>query len=147
MRLLLKNAQLLIPSVTMSAFIDALAILIVIVVVALITDAAIMYVAKRLAAKNPNVSKLQRYEAGNPPVGEARYVFPIQYVGFLLMFLGMEPIIVILLILSSAAIIALPITYIILAILVITLPSIYVGYKYALKIAYPKEFIRRPSGG
>ncbi len=34
MRLLLKNAQLLIPSVTMSAFIDALAILIVIVVVA-----------------------------------------------------------------------------------------------------------------
>ncbi|WP_243674872.1 NADH-quinone oxidoreductase subunit A [Vulcanisaeta distributa] len=130
----------------MSAFIDALAILIVLVVIALIADASIIYIARRIAARNPNASKLQRYEAGNPPVGEARYVFPIQYVGFLLMFLGMEPIIVILLILSSIAIKALPMTYIILAVLVITLPSIYVGYKYALKIAYPKEFIRRPSG-
>ncbi len=146
MRLLLKNASLLVLSVTMSAFIDALAILIVLVVIALIADASIIYIARRIAARNPNASKLQRYEAGNPPVGEARYVFPIQYVGFLLMFLGMEPIIVILLILSSIAIKALPMTYIILAVLVITLPSIYVGYKYALKIAYPKEFIRRPSG-
>ncbi len=130
----------------MSAFIDALAVLIVLVVIALIADAAIIYVTRRLAARNPNPSKLQRYEAGNPPIGEARYVFPVQYVGFLLMFLGMEPIIVILLILSSAAITALPITYVVLAILVITLPSIYVGYKYALKMAYPKEFIRRSSG-
>ncbi len=146
MRLLLKNASLLVLSVTMSAFIDALAILIVLVVIALIADASIIYIARRIAARNPNASKLQRYEAGNPPVGEARYVFPIQYVGFLLMFLGMEPIIVILLILSSIAIKALPMTYIILAVLVITLPSIYVGYKYALKIAYPKEFIRRSSG-
>ena len=146
MRLLLKNFSLLVLPIAMSAFIDALAILIVLVVIALITDAAIMYVARRLAARNPNPSKLQRYEAGNPPVGEARYVFPVQYVGFLLMFLGMEPIIVILLILSSAAVMALPIVYIILAVLVIVLPSIYVGYKYALKMAYPKEFIRRSSG-
>ncbi|MGC8542527.1 MAG: NADH-quinone oxidoreductase subunit A [Vulcanisaeta sp.] len=130
----------------MSAFIDALAILIVLVVIALITDAAIMYVARKLAAKNPNVVKLQRYEAGNPPTGEARYVFPIQYVGFLLMFLGVEPIIVILLILSSAAVAALPITYMVVAILIVALPSIYVGYKYALKMAYPKEFLRRSSG-
>mgnify|MGYP001626354957 CR=1 FL=1 len=132
--------------IIMSAFIDALAILIVLIVIALIADAAIMYVARKLAAKNPNVVKLQRYEAGNPPTGEARYVFPIQYVGFLLMFLGVEPIIVILLILSSAAVAALPITYMVVAILIVVLPSIYVGYKYALKMAYPKEFLRRSSG-
>jgi len=129
----------------MSAFTDALAIMIVLLVIALITDAAIIYVTRRLAAKNPNVVKLQRYEAGNPPVGEARYVFPIQYVGFLLVFLGMEPVIVILLILSSAAVVGMPIVIMILAILLIALPSVYVGYKYALKIAYPKEFLRRTS--
>jgi len=129
----------------MSAFTDALAIMIVLLVIALITDAAIIYVTRRLAAKNPNVVKLQRYEAGNPPVGEARYVFPIQYVGFLLVFLGMEPVIVILLILSSAAVVGMPIVIMILVILLIALPSVYVGYKYALKIAYPKEFLRRTS--
>jgi len=129
----------------MSAFTDALAIVIVLLVIALITDAAIIYVTRRLAAKNPNAVKLQRYEAGNPPVGEARYIFPIQYVGFLLVFLGMEPIIVILLILSSAAVVGMPIVTMILAILLIALPSVYVGYKYALKIAYPKEFLRRTS--
>jgi len=129
----------------MSAFTDALAIVIVLLVIALITDAAIIYVTRRLAAKNPNAVKLQRYEAGNPPVGEARYVFPIQYVGFLLVFLGMEPVIVILLILSSAAVVGMPIVIMILVILLIALPSVYVGYKYALKIAYPKEFLRRTS--
>jgi NADH:ubiquinone oxidoreductase subunit 3 (chain A) len=129
----------------MSAFTDALAIVIVLLVIALITDAAIIYVTRRLAAKNPNAVKLQRYEAGNPPVGEARYIFPIQYVGFLLVFLGMEPVIVILLILSSAAVVGMPIVIMILVILLIALPSIYVGYKYALKIAYPKEFLRRTS--
>ncbi|MDT7863893.1 MAG: NADH-quinone oxidoreductase subunit A [Vulcanisaeta sp.] len=127
----------------MSAFTDALAIVIVLLVIALITDAAIIYVTRRLAAKNPNAVKLQRYEAGNPPVGEARYVFPIQYVGFLLVFLGMEPVIVILLILSSAAVVGMPIVIMILVILLIALPSVYVGYKYALKMAYPKEFLRR----
>jgi NADH-quinone oxidoreductase subunit A len=127
----------------MSAFTDALAIMIVLLVIALITDAAIIYVTRRLAAKNPNAVKLQRYEAGNPPVGEARYVFPIQYVGFLLVFLGMEPVIVILLILSSAAVVGMPIVIMILVILLIALPSVYVGYKYALKMAYPKEFLRR----
>lgn len=131
----------------MSAFVDALAILIVLVVIALITDAAIMYVARRIAARNPNPVKLQRYEAGNPPVGEARYVFPIQYVGFLLLFLGIEPVIVVLLILSSAAVLALPITVMILVLLIILIPNIYVGYKYALKLAYPKELIRRSRGG
>jgi NADH:ubiquinone oxidoreductase subunit 3 (chain A) len=129
----------------MSAFTDALAIVIVLLVIALITDAAIIYVTRRLAAKNPNAVKLQRYEAGNPPVGEARYIFPIQYVGFLLVFLGMEPVIVILLILSSAAVVGMPIVIMILVILLIALPSVYVGYKYALKMAYPKEFLRRTS--
>ncbi|WP_229709821.1 NADH-quinone oxidoreductase subunit A [Vulcanisaeta souniana] len=132
--------------VVMSAFIDALAILIVLVVIAIIADVAIIYIARKVAARNPNASKLQRYEAGNPPVGEARYVFPIQYVGFLLMFLGIEPIIVILLILSSVVSATLPITYVILALLVIALPSVYVGYKYALRIAYPKGFIKKSSG-
>ena len=127
----------------MSAFADTLAIVIVLLVLAVITDAAIMYITRKLAARNPNVVKLQRYEAGNPPVGEARYVFPIQYVGFLLVFLGMEPVIVILLILSSAAVVGMPIVIMILAILLIALPSVYVGYKYALKMAYPKEFLRR----
>ncbi|WP_069806390.1 NADH-quinone oxidoreductase subunit A [Vulcanisaeta thermophila] len=127
----------------MSAFVDALAVLIVLIVIALITDAALMFVVRKIAARNPNVVKLQRYEAGNPPVGDARYVFPIQYVGFLIMFLGIEPVIVLLLVLTSALAPTMPLAIMVLLILVLSLPSIYVAYKYALKLAYPSDLLRR----
>ncbi|MEZ0345874.1 MAG: NADH-quinone oxidoreductase subunit A [Infirmifilum sp.] len=40
--------------------------------------------------------KAQRYEAGNPPKGEAKMRLPYQYYGYLLLYLGVEPLVILL---------------------------------------------------
>ena len=46
--------------------------------------------------------KYQRYEAGNPPKGEARGKVSMQYLGYLIVFLAVEPAVILLAILLAA---------------------------------------------
>jgi len=47
----------------------------------------------RLIARGPEYPmKTMRYEAGNPPKGRARSWLPMQYYGYLIIFLAFEPI-------------------------------------------------------
>jgi len=48
-----------------------------------------------LAPRNPNPNKLRRYEAGNPPHGDAKAPLLMQYMGFALLLVAIEPIVVI----------------------------------------------------
>lgn len=51
-------------------------------------------VLRLLIPREPEGLKEDRYEAGNPPSGRARKPLGMQYFGFLIMFLGLEPILI-----------------------------------------------------
>ncbi|MFQ6054508.1 MAG: NADH-quinone oxidoreductase subunit A [Methanosarcinales archaeon] len=100
------------------------------VVVCLVIDGAIVLLSKLLPKYNPTPVKLQRFEAGNWPVGVPKSVLPMQYFGFLFMFMACEPIVVLLLLFSAN-----PTDYAIVLLLLsllILLPAVYVSYKSAV---------------
>jgi NADH-quinone oxidoreductase subunit A len=51
---------------------------------------------------NPTPLKISRFEAGNVPYGEGRLWFPLQYYGYLLMYVTIEPILILLFAIASA---------------------------------------------
>jgi len=110
-------------------------------VLCVVIDVAILIIARILTMKKPTPVKIQRFEAGNPPIATPKFVLPMQYVGFLLMFLGCEPILVLFLLLSLEPLGFLPL---LLIGLVLLIPVIYASYKYAYEIAYelPRRELR-----
>jgi len=95
--------------------------------VCLITDVAIIVMAKLLPKYNLTELKTSRWEAGNLPVESPKYLLPMQYLGFMLIFMAVEPIAVVLFILSACP----HINYYILLILLtmILVPGILIGYR------------------
>lgn len=60
---------------------------------------AVIHIIALLVSARPDVDarkpfKYERYEAGNPPKGEPRKAVTMQYFGYLVMFLALEPVIV-----------------------------------------------------
>ncbi len=104
-------------------------------------DVIILILAKVLTMKKPSTAKIQRFESGNPPIATPKFVLPMQYVGFLLMFLGCEPILVLFLLLSLK-----PLEFVHLLVigLILLIPAIYASYKCAYDIAYvlPRRELR-----
>jgi|Deesub1362A_J573_1020465.scaffolds.fasta_scaffold00772_8 NADH-quinone oxidoreductase subunit A len=109
----------------------------IVVVVCLLLDGIILGLAKVLPKKNPTDLKYLRYEAGNIPLGVPKWTLPMQYYGFMVMFMALEPVVVLLLIfsvfpsISSAFLLAIA--------LVMFLPAIYLVYDYAVKIANRRD--------
>jgi|GEM_PF-280625 len=98
-----------------------------------IMDLAILVLSKILPIYFPSAVKQSRWEAGNLPIERPKYTLPMQYFGFMFMFMAAEPILVVLLLLS-----AYPTTDFILLLLLALLllvPAIWVGYKVALEMA------------
>ncbi len=56
-----------------------------------------------IVPSEPNPVKVSRFEAGNIPTGEGRLWFPLQYYGYLLIYTTLEPLIVFLFLVASAA--------------------------------------------
>ncbi len=105
----------------------------IVIAVALVTDAAILILVKILPRYRPTDVKLARFEAGNPPLGLQKWKLPMQYIGFMLLFMAAEPIIVLLLLFSAFP--TLDVYVITLLAFIFLLPAIYVGYNYSLEIA------------
>ncbi|AWR97627.1 hypothetical protein DFR86_08760 [Acidianus sulfidivorans JP7] len=57
-----------------------------------------------IVPQDPTPIKVSRFEAGNIPSGEGRLWFPLQYYGYLLVYVTIEPILVLLFVLASAPI-------------------------------------------
>ncbi len=70
-------------------------------------------------------------------MGEAKSMLPMQYIGFLIMFLSVEPVIGLLLTLSFYP--ALPLMYFLAVSLITMLPAIYVAYRDATELAYSPQ--------
>ena len=100
----------------------------------------------RLVARGPEYPmKRERYEAGNPPKGKARSWLPMQYYGYLIIFLAFEPILAMIFLFPYYAGKAADILYLFLAILGIAAPP----FVYAIRQAGEIELwrFRKPEEG
>jgi len=121
--------------------VDNIIVIGALIFISLFIDVAILILAKILPKANPTEIKISRYEAGNIPIRNPKYKLPMQYFGFMFMFMAAEPVIVLLLLFSVY-----PGTsfYILLAIsFVLLFPAIYAGYRMTLEITYGKEMKER----
>ena len=79
--------------------------------------------------------KRKRYETGNPPKGDARSKLPFQYYGFILMFLAIEPILVMFFLMPfTAKVHPLMTLTIFLVSATLFLPAIFYSFKVANEI-------------
>ncbi|MET1124886.1 MAG: NADH-quinone oxidoreductase subunit A [Archaeoglobaceae archaeon] len=108
-------------------------IVIIVIAVALLTDVAVLVLAKILPRYRPTPVKLSRFEAGNPPLGLQKWKLPMQYVGFMMLFMAAEPIVALLILLAAFP--SLDVYALTIAALIMFLPVAYVGYNYSLEIA------------
>ncbi len=79
---------------------DALILIGLIVLVGVLIDVVILILAKILPPNVESEVKEMRYESGNIPIERPKYVLPFQYIPFLILFLALEPIVVIILLLT-----------------------------------------------
>ncbi len=104
-----------------------------VLLICVVTDVALLIIVKLLPLYYPSELKTSRWEAGNPPIKYPKFVLPMQYLGFMFMFMAAEPIIVVLLILSAYP--SQDFVVLTLVVLLLLLSAIYVGYRTSLEIA------------
>ncbi len=104
-----------------------------VILVSVLTDLAIYAISKVLPKRNPNDLKYQRWESGNISVGYPKYTLPMQYFGFMVLFMAFEPIIVLLLLLSVFPSLNF-IKFLVIAFLSL-IPALYFSYDVAYKSA------------
>jgi NADH-quinone oxidoreductase subunit A len=132
------------------AYWGALAAVLFLVFIGLVVDGLILLIRRIIKVRLTNPVKVMRFEAGNVPVGPVRSTLPMQYVGFLLMFLTVEPIAALLLALSIAFTSPFNMGYVLLftTFIVTYSPLIYVAYNDVKYMAYeaPRRVILNRSG-
>jgi NADH:ubiquinone oxidoreductase subunit 3 (subunit A) len=105
----------------------------VLIVVCVLVDGVLLLLVKILPRYNLTEIKTMRWEAGNPPMKFPKYTLPMQYFGYMFLFMAAEPIIVILLLFSAYP--SGSFTILLLLSLLLLLPAVYVGYKITLEMA------------
>ncbi len=105
----------------------------VVLAVCVLTDVALLLLVKILPMYYPSDLKVSRWESGNLPIKHPKFTLPMQYFGFMFMFMAAEPIIVLLLLLSAYP--SMEFIALMLMVLLLLLPAIYVGYKAAIEMA------------
>ena len=108
----------------------------VLILICVLTDGILLLLVKILPRYDPTEVKMMRWEAGNPPMKFQKYTLPMQYFGYMFLFMAAEPIVVILLLFSAYH--GLSFLVLLLLSLLLLLPAIYVGYKIALETAEQK---------
>lgn len=99
----------------------------VLIFICLLVDGVLLILIKILPRYSPTEVKMSRWEAGNIPIKFPKYTLPMQYFGFMFMFMAVEPIIVLLLIFSAFP----TVNFLILLLFsfLFLLPAIYAGYR------------------
>ncbi|MCW7079110.1 MAG: hypothetical protein OCU22_08310 [Canidatus Methanoxibalbensis ujae] len=105
-------------------------IILLLVLICLIIDGVMLLIVKILPKYNLTEVKKSRWEAGNVPMPDYKYVLPMPYFGFMFLFMAVEPVIILYLLFISCHNFLL---YLLLS-LVLVLPAVYVGYRGALEI-------------
>jgi len=68
-----------------------------VIVISIVTDVAVYAISRILPKRNPTELKYLRWESGNLSVGVPKYTLPMQYYGFVVLFMAFEPVIVLML--------------------------------------------------
>ncbi|MCW7075794.1 NADH-quinone oxidoreductase subunit A [Methanosarcinales archaeon] len=99
----------------------------VILAVCVLTDVMILALSKILPTYHLSDLKVSRWEAGNLPVPAPKSLLPMEYLGYMFIFMAVEPVVVAILVLSAVP----ALNFIILLALsfVLIVPAIYVGIK------------------
>ena len=79
---------------------EALMLIGLIIGIGLLIDLIILIIAKLVPKRVESEIKEMRYEAGNVPTEKPKHALPFQYVPYLILFLAVEPIAVLMLLLS-----------------------------------------------
>ncbi len=117
--------------------IENILIIAVLIVVAVLIDGVLLLLVKVLPRYNLTEIKTMRWEAGNPPLKFPKYTLPMQYFGYMFLFMAAEPIVVILLLFSAYP--SLGFTLLLLLSLVLLLPAVYVGYGLTRELAEARD--------
>ncbi len=135
----------------MSSAWEAIAALLFLLFIGLVTDGLVLLVRRIIRVRVTSRIKVMRFEAGNVPIGPVKSTLPIQYVGYMLMFLGVEPIVSVLLALSIGILnyaSMLGYAALVSAFIATYAPLIYVAYNDIQYVAYvaPRLSILGSSG-
>ncbi len=116
--------------------IEAILLIGVILLICVLVDGVLLALVKILPRYDRTEIKTMRWEAGNPPMKNPKYALPMQYFGYMFLFMAAEPIVVILFLFAACP--GLNFTVLLLLSMVLLLPAIYVGYKIAGVMAESK---------
>jgi NADH-quinone oxidoreductase subunit A len=117
--------------------IDNIIIIGAVIVISLLIDGAILILSKILPRYRITEVKESRFEAGNIPIRNPKYKIPMQYFGYMYMFMAIEPVLVLLLLFSVYPSLNFYILLLLTAVLFI--PAVFFGYKLTLSMAYGRE--------
>jgi NADH:ubiquinone oxidoreductase subunit 3 (subunit A) len=113
----------------------------ILILICVLTDGTLLILVKLLPRYDLTEVKTMRWEAGNPPMKYPKYTLPMQYFGYMFLFMAAEPIVVILLLFSAYCMeenVKMYFSVLLLLSLLLLLPALYVGYKIALEMAESK---------
>lgn len=131
------------------SYIGALAAVLFLAFIGLVVDGLVLLVRRIIKVEETSRVRFLRFEAGNIPVGPVKSTLPMQYIGYLLLFLSVEPIVALLLTLSISFT-GFNLGYILLLIVFIATytPTIYVAYRDIVYMAYehPHRVILNKTG-
>jgi len=94
---------------------------------------ALLFIAKFMPKQKPTELKYMRWEAGNIPLATPKYVLPMQYYGYLILFMALEPVAVILLLMATFP--SLSVLQLFVLTMVAVAPAIYYTFNYAFELA------------
>ena len=106
---------------------------IIVIAVAVLTDIVILGVAKILPKRKPSKLKYMRWEAGNIPIATPKYVLSMQYFGYLILFMALEPVVVLLFLFSAFP--SVEVIKLFVISIIAFAPAIYFSFDYILKLA------------
>ncbi len=115
-------------------FVENVLAVALLIIVCLAIDGIMVLLIKFVPMKKPSPVKVERYESGHIPTIPPKYTLPMQYFGYVFMFMACEPILVLLLLFASNpnvfTIMLTALAFILLA------PAIWISYRYTSDLAY-----------
>jgi len=112
-----------------------------VVLICVLVDGILLLLVKILPRYDLTEIKTMRWEAGNPAMKNPKYALPMQYFGYMFLFMAAEPIVVILFLFAACP--GFNFLVLLLLSLLLLLPAIYAGYRIAGEMSKSKSKVQK----